>query len=188
MFTSWIAIAATQVYGHAVADRLPIYLCKRFGRSVWKPEYRLHALWIPGLLLQPIGLGLFGAGLRFHYHPAVLALGSFFITASAVTAVPVLDTYVAECFTTRAAEATACMNFYRLVFGLAVPFFTEPWIEAVGLNWMFGMQAFFSVLVFGLVVLLMFKGHRLRAATRGHVAADEEGIQLAETTGDSKGA
>jgi hypothetical protein len=86
------------------------------------------------LVLQPIGLGLFGAALKFHLHFIVLALATFLITLTAVVSAPILDTYVVECFTTRSSEANSVMNSYRLIFGLAVPFFIFPWVEAVGVG------------------------------------------------------
>jgi hypothetical protein len=127
---------------------------------------------------MPVGLGLFGASLYRHYHPVVLALGAFCLVTGAIIAVPVLDTYVVECFTTNAAEANAVMNLWRLTFGLAIPFFIDPWIKAVGVQWVFGSMAFFSILVFLLIVVVMVKGHTLRGATLGHLAADEEGTAL----------
>lgn len=169
-----------QLYGYFVTDRLPLFLCKRFGNNIWKPEYRLYALWIPNLILQPIGLGLFGAALKFHLHFMVLALATFFITLTAVVSVPILDTYVVECFTTRSSEANSVMNFYRLIFGLAVPFFIFPWIKAVGVNWVFGMMAFFSILAFTLLIALMAKGHAIREHTPGHMGATEEGTRMVE--------
>jgi MFS family permease len=175
-----MGLVFAQLYGYLVTDRLPLFLCKRFGNNLWKPEYRLHALWIPSLILQPIGLGLFGASLKFHLHYMVLALASFLITLSAVISVPILDTYVVECFTTRSTEANSVMNFYRLVFGLAVPFFISPWIEAVGVNWVFGMMAFFSILAFAVIVALMVKGHAIREHALGHMGATEEGTRMVE--------
>lgn len=159
-------------------DRFALYLCKRFNKGAWKPEYRLHSLWVPGLILMPVGVGLFGAALHQHYRPVVLALGLFGLVTASVIAVPVLDTYVVECFTTRAAEANAVMNFWRICFGLTIPFFIEPWIAKVGINWVFGSMAFFSIFAFGFIIVLMVAGHSIRAATLGHTGADEEGIAM----------
>lgn len=174
----WIAVAASQIYGHLVVDRLALFLCKRWGKGVWKPEYRLHALWVPGLVFMPIGLGLFGASLKNHYHPVVLALGTFGIISAAIAIVPVVDTYTVECFTSRGAEANAVMNLWRLSFGLAIPFFIGPWTKAVGIQWVFGSMAFFTILVFGLIITLMIKGHTIRGGTLRHLASDEEGTSL----------
>lgn len=170
-----------QVYGHLVVDRFALYLCKRFNKGAWKPEYRLHSLWVPGLILMPVGLGVFGASLHKHYHPVVLALGMFGLVSAAVVAVPVLDTYVVECFTTRAAEANAVMNAWRIIFGLTIPFFITPWIAKVGVQWVFGSMAFFTILAFGLIIILMVAGHSIRGATLGHTGADEEGINMTLT-------
>ena len=110
----------------------------------------------------------------------VLAVASFLISMTAIISVPVLDTYVVECFTTRSVEANSVMNFYRLVFGLAVPFFIFPWSAAVGINWVFGMMAFFSLVAYGLIIALMFRGHAIREYTIGSVGVSEEGTRMVE--------
>lgn len=54
------------------------------------------------------------------------------------------------------------MNIWRLALGIVVGFAVEPWSEAVGRGWMYGMAALF---VFGaglLTALLAWKGHQLR--------------------------
>ena len=56
-----------------------------------------------------------------------LALGTFLITFSGVSGVPACVNCVIEAFTLRYAnEATAIMNFYRLIFGIPIPFFLFP--------------------------------------------------------------
>ncbi|MCJ1358869.1 MAG: hypothetical protein MMC33_008869 [Icmadophila ericetorum] len=142
-------------------DRLPLWISRRSGHGVWHPEYRLYNLIFPALI-QPIGLGIFGAGLQYHTHYMVLALGAFLNTLGAFIAIPICVIYVIECFTTHAVEASVIMNLYRLVFGLAIPFFIDPWIARVGVGWTFGMSAFFTLFFAFLLALLVWKGESLR--------------------------
>lgn len=181
-FSLWFGIIFAQIYGHFTNDWLPVRLSRRFGGK-WKPEYRLHALWLPSLILLPIGLGVFGVALQYHTHYMVLASGVFLITFSAMLSVPVAVNYVIECFEQHALETSAIMGAYRLIFGLAVPFFITPWERAVGVGWVFGMAAFFSIGSFMLLVLLMWKGHQIRSWSVAGVAKThtEEGSQLTET-------
>lgn len=182
-FAFWFGILAAQLWGYFLNDTIPLYLCRRAGGN-WKPEYRLHSLWIPSLIVMPIGLGIFGVALQQHLHYMVLALGSFLVSFAAIASVPATVNYLAECFRGHVVEVSAILGLYRLSLGLAVPFFIDPWIERVaGPGWVFGMTAFFSLVAFSLLVLLMWKGRRLRqirplgAAFGGD---DEDGTRLFE--------
>ena len=178
-FSLWFGIILAQLYGHYLNDWLPLWLSRRYG-GTWKSEYRLHTLWLPSLILLPIGLGISGVALQYHTHYMVLALGVFLITFSAMLSVPVAVNYVVECFREHALETSAIMGAYRLTFGLAIPFFVTPWEKAVGIGWVFGMAAFFSVGAFMLLVLLMLKGHEIRDFSFDGVASTEEGSNLSE--------
>jgi len=113
-------------------------------------------------LLSPIGLGIFGAGLEYHLHYMVLALGAFMVNFSALLCVPVCINYVVECFIGYAVEVSVAMSVYRLALGLSLAFYFEPWESKIGVGWLFGMAAFFSLLVLVLMLTLAWKGHVLR--------------------------
>jgi hypothetical protein len=161
-----------------LADRLPLYICKRFNGGVWKPEYRLHAMWVPSLLCLPIGLGLYGSALEYHLHYMVLAVGVFLIFFANIAGSGPIVTYLVECFTHHPAEATSALTFYRLILGLLIPFFIGDWEMAVGFGWTYGMMAFFSVMIFGVIILLMYKGHEIREYTLGSLQHTEEGTKI----------
>ncbi|PWY66030.1 polyamine transporter [Aspergillus heteromorphus CBS 117.55] len=179
-FCHWIGIVIVQLVGHRYNDRLPLALARRFNRGGWKPEYRLHVLWIPSLILNPIGLGLFGATLQYHLHYLVLALAVFLVTIGALASVPVTVNYVVECFTRYPAEAGIVVGAYRIVYGLTITFYINPWVAAVGVGWVYGMMAFFAVFSFLFVMLLMWKGHAIRGWQLASVASSEEGVQIDE--------
>ncbi|MCJ1459192.1 hypothetical protein MMC28_009569 [Mycoblastus sanguinarius] len=176
----WVGIIFAQIYGHYLNGWLPLKLSRRNG-GLWKPEYRLHTLWLPSLILLPIGLGIFGVALQYHPHYMVLALGAFIVTISAMLSVPVAVIYVVECFRQRELETSAIMGTYRLAFGLAIPFFIDPWEKAVGIGWVFGMAAFFSIGSFMLLVVLMWKGRQARKMCFDGVASSEEGSRVTES-------
>ncbi|OGE48439.1 hypothetical protein PENARI_c028G07345 [Penicillium arizonense] len=133
-FSHWLGILFVQFYGHYLNDRLPLYLARRFDKGVWKPEYRLHVLWIPSLVLNPIGLGIFGAALQYGLHYMVLALGVFVVTVGSLGSVPVTVNYVVECFKGFPAEVGIVVGAYRIVYGLTIGFYIDGWVEAVGLR------------------------------------------------------
>lgn len=157
-------------------------MCRRLGQGVWHPEYRLHSTWFTALFILPVGLGIFGASLGYHLHYMVLAVGNFLIFFGGSAAVPVIVNYVVECYTDYGNEASASMNVYRLSLGVVIPFFVGPWERSVGLGWVFGMMAMFSVAIFGLVIALMWKGSVLRDMKGwGLRIKSEEGTRVVKT-------
>lgn len=113
-------------------------------------------------IVSPIGLGKFGAGLQYHLYYMILALGTFMVNFSALLCVTVCVNYVIECFVGNPVEVSVVMNVYRLVLGLSLPFFFEHWVEAVGIGWVFGIAAFFSLFAMILVFVLVCKWYTLR--------------------------
>lgn len=171
----WIGVIVAQIWGELLNDRVPLLISRR--RHSWRPEYRLHTLWVPGLITMPIGLGLFGAGLQYRLHYMVLALGAFFIGYSSTVAIPVTLNYAVECFERNPQEVGTCMNIYRLVLGLAVPFFIEDWRESMTIGWVFGLAAFVSLFSFLLILLLMWQGARFRCWSFGNKSVAIENIE-----------
>ena len=108
----------------------------------------------------------------------VLALGVFLITFAAMLSVPVAVNYIIECFRQHALEASAIMGAYRLALGLAIPFFIDPWEKAVSVGWVFGMAAFFSIVSFTFLLLLMWNGVEIRKWTPRGVARTEESSEI----------
>ena len=169
-----MSLIIAETFGIFASDRIPLWASRRLSKGIWHPEYRLWNLVLPGLL-SPIGLGIFGAGLAYHYHYMVLAFGTFLVTFSTVLSLPIVVNYVVECFVNAATEVAIIMNVYRLALGLALPFFIEAWSDAVGDGWVFGMAAFFSLFAALLVALLAWKGRTLRRFTIGGIVSTEEG-------------
>ncbi|KAH8700696.1 major facilitator superfamily domain-containing protein [Talaromyces proteolyticus] len=175
--TLWVGLLVAQVWGYFVNDRIPLRFSKR-ASGVWKPEYRLHSLWVPSLIVMPIGLGMFGAALQYHLHYMVLATGAFLVTAASNAAVPVSLNYLVECFMSHPIELNCVTGLYRLGLGLGIPFFINAWVAKVGVGWVFGMMAFFTLAEFLLIVVLMLRGHELRQISFGKLNRDEEGVQV----------
>ena len=182
MFCLWFGILAAQLYGHFANDRISLWICRRNG-GIWQPEYRLHALWLPGLIALPIALGLYGASLEYHLHYMVLALANFLGGFSTNAIIPVTVNYVIECFKDHASESAAIMGLYRLAFSLTIPFFAPAWIDKVGFGWCLGMAAFFSVFAYGGIILLLWKGKELRELSFTSISSNEGGIRILQKEG-----
>lgn len=70
------------------------------------------------------------------------------------------------------------LNFFRLILGLAVPFFVDPWVAKVGTGWVFGMMAFFAIFAFSLTGLLAWKGEWIRQYSFPSLRKSGDGTQL----------
>ncbi|PWY66923.1 polyamine transporter [Aspergillus eucalypticola CBS 122712] len=165
--TQAIGTALAELYGHFISDRLPLYLFHRTSKSQdikpteWRPEYRLHCLWVPVIML-PIGLGLFGASLEYHYHWVLLALGFLLLTFGAISLLPVAMTYLCECFPNHVSEVSAGMGVWRLILGVLSAVFIAPWNDRVGPGWLFGTAGLITLPAFGGVIVLMVFGRQVR--------------------------
>lgn len=171
----WMTLIVSQIYGHLISDRIPLWLCSRRNGGVWRPELRLHALWLPNFLLAPLGLGFVGIAMQYRLHWILMAIGNFLVTFGAIQGIPVTMNYIAECFRRTTSEATIPLTSFRLLLGLTINFYINYWISAVGIGWVYGMMAFFSVFAFLFLVILMWKGHQIRAASPFVHSSSEEG-------------
>lgn len=178
-FVHWAGVLIGLVYGQVVSDRIPLWLAARNG-GVWKPEYRLHALWPTNFVLMPLGLGLVGAAMQYRLHWAVMAVAQLFVTIGSLVSIPTTVNYICECFRTHTVEATLILNSMRLFMGLSINFYIQPWIAAVGIGWVYGQQAFFSLFAFCFVVILMGWGRQIRQLSPFSTSKSEEGEHILE--------
>ncbi|KAJ6779709.1 hypothetical protein PWT90_09422 [Aphanocladium album] len=177
-FFHWIGIAVALVYGQLVSDRIPLWTARRYGRGHWKPEYRLHALWLPALACNPLGLGIFGYGLNKHLSWGFLGLSQILVTFGSLCITPITVNYLSECFTNNIEETAIVLNTFRIGFGLSVVFYVNQWVEAVGFSWTYGTMAFIQIFSWFFVMLLLWKGHRIRQWDPFGLICTEEGEHL----------
>lgn len=111
----------------------------------------------------------------------VLALASFLIWFAALLALPVCYNYIVGCFVQTPVEASVTLNSYRIAFGLMSVFIITQWESAVGVGWMWGMGSLFVLLVDGLMLIVLFKGHEVRKYTNRistTIAVTEDGQKI----------
>ena len=82
----------------------------------------------------PVGLGIFGAPLKYKISPVLLGLGSFPAGVSTFAIVPATVDYCDECCTMYRTEEGIMMNFYRLSFGSTTSNFVNSWSDDVGVE------------------------------------------------------
>lgn len=183
LFCLWFGILAAQFYGHFANDRIPLWICRR-NDGIWQPEYRLHTLWLPGLVVLPIALGLYGVSLEYHLHYMGLALANFLGGFATNAIIRVTVNYVIECVKGHESESAAIMGLYRLAFSLTMPCFIPAWIDKLGFGWCLGMAAFFSILAYGGILLLLWKGKELRQLSFTSISSNEGGIRIIQERDD----
>ncbi|KAF7185563.1 Efflux pump radE [Pseudocercospora fuligena] len=172
-FSAWIGALFGVAYGILVNDRFPKLLQKR-NSGIWRVEYRLHCAWLPSLVVGPIGCGIFGAALLYHWHYIVLALAEVFIVFAAVAAVPPQTNYIIEIWKSHPQEVSAALNVWRIVFAITVQFFYAPWVAKVGVQWVWGTAAFVEIWAFGLLFVLMAAGPVIRRYSLWPESIEEE--------------
>ena len=177
-FAAWVGIVAAITYGYFVNDRLPLWVCRRYGTGVWKLEYRLYPAALPAIVGLPVALGLFGATLQYHLHFMWLALATFLLNLTVNALTSAITNYVSENFRDFAAETTSILTFYRLFLGILVPFFIDAWEERVGVGWVFGMMAIFSFVSSMILVGFILKGPAIRTMSLSRFQRSEEGVML----------
>jgi MFS family permease len=133
----------------------PLWVAARFNRGNWKPEYRLHALWLPALGCNCIGIGLFGCALQYHTSWGLLAVASMLVIYASMCITPVTVNYLSECFTHNVEETAIVLNTARIAFGLSVAFYITPWVTAMGVGWAYGLMAFIMIVSWLFVMALM---------------------------------
>ena len=154
----------------------------------WKPEYRLHALWPTNFVLMPLGLGLVGCAMQYRLHWAVMGVAQLFVTIGSLVSIPVTVNYICECFRGHTVEATLVLNSMRLFLGLSINFYIADWIAAVGVGWVYGMMAFFSVFAYGFLVVLMIWGREIRRVRPFGIGESEEGEGVLVQSREDRGA
>lgn len=174
-FSQWAGLVLCQICGAFLNDRIPLSISRRRG-GAWHLEYRLYPIFLVAAA-SPIGFGIFGAGIEYHLHYMVLALGTFLVIFGACYSTPISVNYIIECFKTSPLEVAVIMNVYRQILALALPFFLFPWEGAVSAGWLFGMMAFFCVFATMLLGVVVWKGPALR---RWNLEKDatEDGIKI----------
>ncbi|KAH8880904.1 MFS general substrate transporter [Thozetella sp. PMI_491] len=174
----WVGILLALPYGQLVSDRVPLWFAARYDRGSWKPEFRLHALWLPALVCNPIGLGIFGYGLQQHLHWAVLGVAQILVTYGSLCITPVTVNYLSECFTKNIEETAIVLNAFRISLGLSIAFYVNQWVSDVGFAWCYGTMAFIQVFSWFFVLLLLWKGHEIRQYDPFRLISTEEGEHI----------
>ena len=152
---------AAQV-GGKVMDRLWKYLKTR-AEDTTAPEYRVP-LMVPGAVLTPLGLLLYGWSADRHTHWIVPDVGIAIFGCGIILNTQAMQAYVTEAFRQYVASASAAAQFLRSIAGFSFPIFAPAMYISLGYGWGNSILALTFVLVGWPAPILLWRyGAKLRA-------------------------
>ncbi|BCS21179.1 MFS transporter [Aspergillus puulaauensis] len=136
------------------------------------PEYRIP-LMIPGGLIVPIGLFIYGWTAEYQTHWIAPNIGAALFAIGLIITFQCCQTYVIDAYTRYAASATGVTAFVRTMAGFSFPLFADGLYRALGLGWGNSLLGFIS-LGMGVVApaMLWFWGEWMREKSP-YCAGDE---------------
>ncbi|KAH7133793.1 fluconazole resistance protein [Dactylonectria macrodidyma] len=140
-------------------------LKKMAGEGEMKPEYRLPPL-LPGSMLVPAGLFIYGWTLEYSVHWIVPLLGQFIVGFGAILVFVPINTYVVDAFTNHAASAIAATTVFRSLGGGLLPLCGDKLYQAVGDGWGNSVLAFVGIAFLPAVWLIYKYGERMRTSSK----------------------
>ncbi|CZR55833.1 related to multidrug resistant protein [Phialocephala subalpina] len=169
---NYIAIAlgstiATQV-GGPITDRVWAHLKRKAGGAV-VPEYRVP-LMIPGTILTPIGLFLYGWSAEKHLPWIVTDIGAAIFSGGVMMGSNAMYAYLIDEFAEHAASANAAARSWTNILGFAFPIFAPSLYQKFGYGWGNSLLGFIYIGMAIPAPLILWKyGARIRAVGRVQV-------------------
>lgn len=126
-----------------INDRIYIYLKKRYSHP-GRPEFRIP-LMLPGGLLAPIGLLIYGWTTHYGAHWIAADIGAAIFATGLIIGFQCAQTYVVDAYTRYAASATGAAAFVRTIAGFGFPLFAGKMYDVMGLGWGNSLLSFVSL-------------------------------------------
>ena len=162
----YLGIGAGQFIGLFAFGAASDMIVKRMAKNgEMKPEYRLPPM-VPGGLMIPIGLLIYGWTAERHVFWFVPMLGTVLIGFGMITVFTPVGAYLVDAFPAYAASATAANTVFRSVGGGLLPLCGQKMYDTLGLGWGNTLLAGTSLGMMGMVFLAMKYGERLRTHPR----------------------
>jgi len=126
------------------------------------PEFRVP-LMIPGSLLVPCGLFIYGWSAQYHTHWIVPNLGAALFSAGVIVCFQCIQTYLIDSYTRYAASAVGAATVLRSLAGFGFPLFAPAMYDKLDYGWGNSVLGFVAVAIgFPAPFLLWMYGKRLR--------------------------
>lgn len=145
-----------------INDRLYRRL-KKSNNNTGRPEFRVP-LMVPGSLLVPIGLFIYGWSAQKHTHWIVPNIGAAMFAAGVIIGFQGIQTYIVDSYTRFAASALAAITVLRSLAGFGFPLFAPYMYNALEYGWGNSLLGFIAIgLGLPAPFLLWYFGQKLRA-------------------------
>ena len=135
---------------------------KHKNKGVGRAEIRIP-LMLPGAIIMPCGIFLYGWSAQYHTHWMVPNIGAAFFGAGVVIGFQCIQTYFIDAYTRYAASALAGATVMRSCAGFGFPLFAPYMYDALGYGWGNSVLGFIAIgLGLPAPVLLWKFGQKLR--------------------------
>jgi MFS family permease len=161
---SYLGMGVGMIFGMGVLGTMSDKNIKKHqAKGNAKPEHRLPLfLTIPGAILMPVGIFLYGWTTYYGVHWIVPIIGTGCIGVGNLTALMTIQTYLVDAFTIHAASAIAANTVLRSVFGAVLPLAGLDMYDALGLGWGNSILGFIALAFIPIPVLFRLYGERIR--------------------------
>lgn len=165
----YIAVALGEIVGSQISGYVMDTIYRRLklrAGDAGVPEYHIPIM-LPGAILAPAGLLLYGWAAQTHRHWIIVDIGMFITTFGLqITGMPT-QAYIIDSYPEHASSATAASQLLRSLMAFTFPLFAPAMYHALGFGWGNSLLALIT-LVFGVPapLLLWWCGPRLRARAR----------------------
>ncbi|KAK5061211.1 hypothetical protein LTR84_007753 [Exophiala bonariae] len=126
-------------------DKIYIKLKQR-NNNIGRPEFRVP-LMIPGALLVPIGLFIYGWTANRNIHWIAPNIGAVIFSAGSIMGFQCTQTYIVDAYPRFAASAVASAVVLRSLAGFGFPLFAPYLYSALHLNWGNSLLAFVGIAI-----------------------------------------
>ncbi|KAI0421977.1 major facilitator superfamily domain-containing protein [Xylaria grammica] len=163
----YIAIALGEIAGSQIGGRLMDALFRRMqsrsSNGEHTPEFRIP-LTLPGAIIAPIGLFIYGWTAEYRVHWIGVDIGIFINLFGAQITSMALSAYVIDAYPEHTSSAIAASQFLRSLTAFLFPLFAPSLYRDLGYGWGNGTIAFVSLgLVLPAPFIIWWYGAKLRA-------------------------
>lgn len=143
-------------------DRIYRSLKARSDTGTGRPEFRVP-LMVPGAVLVPIGLFLYGWTAQYQLHWILPNIGVAIFCAGVIIGFQCIQTYIVDAYTRYAASAIGAATVLRSLAGFGFPLFAPYMYNALGFGWGNSFLGFLAIVLgFPAPILLWKYGETLR--------------------------
>ncbi|KAJ5085977.1 hypothetical protein N7532_010748 [Penicillium argentinense] len=152
-------------FGGYLSDKSILWLSKKNG-GIYEPEMRLW-LALPMAILGPASILMFGLGLAYGIHWALLAVGFgvFGFTLAAISGISL--SYLMDCYQDVIGDALVGVIFMRNIISVIVLFVLTPWVNGMGIQNLHIICAVVAFVIYLIPVPLLLWGKKARVMTAG---------------------